>query len=345
MKRFSLAPLILALLLAQGPTAFAEGEDVSAEMYFRELDLMRQSFVNKAIEGNGYICKYGTMTSTEVRKKPPTKYIGKEGDLWIQILDDDSSSGFFWNKKSWVNKGAVWEKYFAQWQKKMKTTAATFTGNFCMAGQNATIQSNNAKPPSNYLGEKYDYWLMSDKKYGYYTSRFIWDGNNWVPSPMNEFYELAGLSYVASRDAQNTKIGEVCTYGVNKDTTSNFYTKPPKEYKGSVADLWIVTNKLTNNVNARYYWNGKVWVQDSQSDSSGLRKKNKNAQDTANMDAAQHCVAGNLKTTVAALTGPNVQNYQGQIGDKWIDYEVESTEYYYWNGKNWIYRGGIHDPS
>lgn len=341
MKRLSLAPLILALFLSQVPSAFAEGEDAGDYMYFESLKESRQAIVNEAIAGNGYICKYGTMTSTQMRKKPPTKYSGKEGDLWIQILDDDSNSGFFWNKNSWVNGGTAWDKYFAQWQQKMRAASAVAMGNVCVASENKTIDSNNAKPTSNYMGKKYDLWVMSDKKYGYETSRFIWDGSQWVPSSMNEYFELAGISYVASRDAQNTKIGEVCTYGVNRDTTSNFYTTPPKDYKGAVADLWVVKNKLTNHQIARYYWNGKAWIKDTSKEASSLKKKNDGAQNTANLDAAQHCVAGKMKTTIAALTAPNVQNYQGQIGDTWIDYEVENTEYYYWNGTNWIGRGGI----
>jgi len=150
---------------------------------------------------------------------------------------------------------------------------------------------------------------------------------------------IEDITNQAINDARKDSVGEVCTYGLYKSTTS--YSSPPSDYTGKQGDLWMFLERFELSFyNWNFlYWDGAEWIDNSEDvwieydlihDDmiSGEQKTEKGL----------ICKFSNLTRTEVVGKSP-MASYIGEIGDLFIKIDskyLDAKLYYIWNGSKWI---------
>jgi len=150
---------------------------------------------------------------------------------------------------------------------------------------------------------------------------------------------LVKITNKAIDDARNDDVGQVCTYGVHKRTTS--FTNPPLDYMGEEGDLWILGElfELSYYNWIFLYWDGTEWV-DASNDLWTAYDLNHDGMISGEQKTEKGLVCKFSNLTSTEVVGKNpMTSYIGEIGDLFIKIDSKYADakfYFIWNGSKWI---------
>jgi hypothetical protein len=328
MKKSRYSTILLIVIASIVPDfGLIQSSSASGLTYFVVMDRNSTISSNSLRSGLNQICDFGKLKSTKsLGGVLPSSYSGNVGDSWT-ISKSSGDDNYFWDGKKWLayaDDSKTWMEYSDAFNSQLNIKESTTTGFICTTGTLTETDVSSGLPPQQYKGIVGDSWIIQN------GPTYYWNGEQWLTDP----------GQLARRRATASPVGEVCTYGKNRDTSTSTLQKPPANYRGTKGDLWVVLDPVTRNTSANFLWNGHAWIQASpKGEALTLENLNQIAQSKARSSrTGEVCRSGEYVGIQSSFSNPPAK-YHGAAGDTYNVYDAsggtKTSAAFEWDGNVW----------